>query len=177
MSEVDLESQDSSEDEGLGPEKLVPLHEAVRYRKRAQSAEKEAAAAKQQLQESVSGSEVLAEQLDEMKVDRKLSEMLTEAGVCDLEAAVLLARARLKDCEGVEGGDVESVVERLRKEKRYLFVERDEVAVGVGMKTSGVKDGRSGGRRVLEGAATKAAVSGSRNDVHEYMRTRRVVGR
>ena len=174
MSEVDLESQDSSEDEGLGPEKLVPLHEAVRYRKRAQSAEKEAAAAKQQLQESVSGSEVLAEQLDEMKVDRKLSEMLTEAGVCDLEAAVLLARARLKDCEG---GDVESVVERLRKEKRYLFVERDEVAVGVGMKTSGVKDGRSGGRRVLEGAATKAAVSGSRNDVHEYMRTRRVVGR
>ncbi|MCK5174149.1 MAG: hypothetical protein KAR47_12215 [Planctomycetes bacterium] len=174
MSEIDLESQDSSEDEGLGPEKLVPLHEAVRYRKRAQSAEKEAAAAKQQLQESVSGSEVLAEQLDEMKVDRKLSEMLTEAGVCDLEAAVLLARARLKDCEG---GDVESVVERLRKEKRYLFVERDEVAVGVGMKTSGVKDGRSGGRRVLEGAATKAAVSGSRNDVHEYMRARRAVGR
>ena len=152
----------------------MPLHEAVRYRRRAQSAEKEAAAAKQQLQESVSGSEVLAEQLDEMKVDRKLSEMLTEAGVCDLEAAVLLARARLKDCEG---GDVESVVERLRKEKRYLFVERDEVAVGVGMKTSGVKDGRSGGRRVLEGAATKAAVSGSRNDVHEYMRARRAVGR
>ncbi|MCK4958791.1 MAG: hypothetical protein KAT00_05315 [Planctomycetes bacterium] len=174
MSEVDLESQDSSEDEGLGPEKLVPLHEAVRYRRRAQSAEKEAAAAKQQLQESVSSSEVLAGQLDEMKVDRKLSEKLTEAGVCDLEAAVLLAKARLKDCDG---GDVESVVEQLRKEKRYLFGEQGDVAVGVGMKTSGVKDSRSGGRRVLEGAATKAAVSGSRNDVHEYMRARRVVGR
>ena len=49
MSEVDFESQVSSGDEGAGGERLVPVGEAIRYRKRAQSAEQEAVTLQQQL--------------------------------------------------------------------------------------------------------------------------------
>ena len=41
MSEIDFESQVSSEDEGASSEKLVPVGEAIRYRKRAQRRKKQ----------------------------------------------------------------------------------------------------------------------------------------
>jgi len=43
MEGFDLESQVSSDGEGVNSDKLVPVSEAIRYRKRAQIAEKKAA--------------------------------------------------------------------------------------------------------------------------------------
>jgi len=167
MSEVDLESQVSSGDEGAGSEKLVPVIEAIRYRKRAQSAEQEAATLQQQLEVSEEKSKQLAGELDEAKHERGLIASLVTAGARDLEAAVLLAKARM---EGADG-DVDSVIEQLRKEKGYLFEGAGTGAVIA--KTASVKERKPGGQSVLERAAKRAAASGSRADVQEYLQVRR----
>lgn len=167
MSEVDLESQVSSGDEGTGGERLVPVGEAIRYRKRAQSAEQEAATLQQQLETSLEKNEQLAGELSEVKLERGLIASLVAAGARDLETAVLLAKARM---EGADG-DVDSVIEQLRKEKSYLFEEAGTGAVIA--KTAGVKERKPGGQSVLERAAKRAASSGSRADMQEYLRVRR----
>ena len=167
MSEVDLESQVSSGDEGAGGERLVPVGEAIRYRKRAQGAEQEAATLQQQLEASEEKSKQLARELDEAKHERELIASLTAAGASDLEAAVLLAKARM---EGTDG-DVDSVVEQLRKEKTYLF--EDVETSGVASKTAGVRERKPSGQSVLDRAAKRAATSGSRADMQEYLRVRR----
>ena len=167
MSEVDLESQVSSGDEGAGGERLVPVGEAIRYRKRAQSAEQEAATLQQQLEASEEKSMQLTRELDEAKHERKLIASLVAAGVKDLEAAVLLAKIRMKDSDG----DTDAVVEKLRKEKDYLFEGIETGAVAA--KTAGVKERKPIGQGVLEKAARTAARSGSRADMQEFMRVRR----
>jgi hypothetical protein len=167
MSEVDFESQVSSEDEGQGSEKFVPVGEAIRYRRRAQSAEKQIGALEQELKMSRQKNEQLAGDLDEMKLAQKLLSSLTAAGASDLEGAVLIAKGRMKASDG----DIDSVVGQLRKEKGYLF--ESTQAEAVASKTAGAKERKPGGRGVLEGAAKRAATSGSRADVAEYMRVRR----
>lgn len=168
MSEVDFESQVLSGDEDGGEEKLVPVREAIRYRKRAQGAEQAAAELGEQVRDLKAANEKLSGELSGMKVDQELSRKLEAAGVCDVEAAILIAKDRMgKQADaGVDG-----VIEQMRKEKGYLFDEK-EGSVSV-LKTAGVKENMSGGQRVLESAGKKAVASGSRVDLHEYMRMRR----
>ena len=168
MSEVDLDSRVLSEDTDSGDEKLVPVGEAIRYRKRAQGAEKEASDMAKEAKQLRELNEKLTGELEAMRTDHELMRTLSSAGAVDLEAAVLIARSRMADGEEKE---IAPVVELLRQEKSYLFggPPRREVA----SKTAGVKEKESGGQRVLEGRAKKAAASGSRADVHEYMRSRR----
>jgi len=89
------------------------------------------------------------------------------AGTSDLEAALLMAKARMPGSDG----DAKNVVEQLRKEKDYLFAQQEESVAA--LMTSGVKGRRSGGKKVLERAAQRAAGSGSRIAVQEYMKLRR----
>jgi hypothetical protein len=63
------------------------------------------------------------------------------------------------------------VVEQLRKEKGYLF--SNTPAAAVGSRTSGAKDKLSGTAGTLERAAKRAANTGSRADLQEYLRVRR----
>ncbi len=177
MSEVDLESQISSGDEGAGGlprladgtagERLVPVGESIRYRKRAQSAEQEVATLQQQLEASEEKNRQLEGELSESRLEQELVSSLTAAGANDLEAAVLLAKARMKEADG----EVEAVVEQLKKEKSYLFEATGTSAVGT--KTLGVKERKPSGQSVLERAAKRAATSANRADVQEYMRVRR----
>ena len=168
MSEIDFESQVTSEDEVLGNQKVVPVSEAIRYRKRAQNAEKQIAEIEHKLSDSLRKEKQLSRQLDEIKLDQNLVARLSAAGTNDMEAAVLLARARMSESENA---DIESVVKQLKKEKSYLFeaVETTEAAA----KTAGAKDRISGGQRVLENVAQRAAKSGSRVDLQEYLKVRR----
>ena len=167
MEKIDLESQVSSEDEVLGDEKVVPVSESIRYRKRAQNAERQAAGLEQQLKLSMEKNEQLAGQLDKLRLEQEVITSLTKAGVKDMEAAVLLTKARM----GSEGQDVDSVIDQLRKEKGYLFADIETSTAA--LKTAGVKQRTGGGQAVLENSAKRAAVSGSRTDVHDYMRVRR----
>ncbi len=167
MEEMDVERQDMSGDEVAGEEKMVPVSEAIRYRKRAQTAEKEAYDLQKQLEMAQGENQKLCDDLAGIRLGQQLIEKLSAAGAHDLEAAVVLARDRMK---GTEQADIDTVVEQLRSEKGYLFEASEEIAAP---KTAGAREKQSGGRRVLEGAAKRAAGSGSRADVQEYLRVRR----
>ncbi len=135
MSEVDLDSRVLSEDTDSGDEKLVPVGEAIRYRKRAQGAEKEASDLAEEAKQLRELNEELTGELEAMRADHELVRALSSAGAVDLEAAVLIAKSRLADGEAKE---IAPVVELLRQEKSYLFggQPRREVA----SKTAGVKE-------------------------------------
>ena len=123
----------------------------------------------QELAESRNEVERLNKNLSQMTIERQLIEKLVSAGVRDLEAAVIIGRARLEENKKATATDV---VEQLRKEKSYLFNDVSTTAA-VGTKTSGVKDRLSGATGTLERAAKKAANTGSRADLQEYLRARR----
>ena len=168
MSQIDAEKIDGPDEPQQRSEKLVDVSEAIRYRKRAQIAEQKQAQLEQALVENRGEVERLNKTLSQMTVERQLIDKLVSAGVRDLEAAVIIGRARLEDDKEITAADV---VEQLRKEKNYLFNEASAVAVST--KTSGVKDRLSGTTGTLERAAKKAVQSGSRADLQEYLRVRR----
>jgi hypothetical protein len=169
MSDGDFVSQDSSVDEGFNNEHLVPVGESIRYRKRAQAAEQKLSELDGQLQESNKRSEGLSAELEELRQDRRLSESLISAGVNDIETALLVAKQRIEASDG--DFDVDSIVDSLRNEKRFLFSKTENSVSSI--RTLPVRDKTSSARGVVEKAARNAAVSGSRCDVQEYMRVRR----
>ena len=90
--------------------KTVPMVESIRYRKRAQSAEKKAEDLAEQLAEANQKVARMSRDLDELQIEQKLTHRLAASGVTDLEAAVLLAKARMK---GAADGDVDACLEQL----------------------------------------------------------------
>ena len=165
MSQSDLENQESSEQDS-SQERLVPVSEAIRYRKRAQSAESQAEELKEQLKLTKNENEKLTGRLSEIELDQKLAKKLSAAWAADLEALVLITKSRMTDPDS----DVDSVIEQLKKEKTYLFDSLQAVAPA--SRTSGAKDKNQHVNPALEKAAKKAATSGNRNDVQEYMKVR-----
>ncbi len=168
MSQIDAETNGSEEPQQRS-ERLVDVSEAIRYRKRAQSAEQKSQELEQELAESRTEVERLNKSLSQMTIERQLIDKLVSAGVRDLEAAVIIGRARFEEDKKATATDV---VEQLRKEKSYLFSDSSSSAM-VSAKTSGVKDRLSGATGTLERTAKKAVKSGSRADLQEYLRARR----
>jgi hypothetical protein len=156
--------------------KLVPVAESIRYRKRAQSAEKKAEMLNEQLTEAKSQAAKMSEQLNDIRLEQKLMRRLNAAGAVDLEAAVLIAKAKL---EGDNDADLDGLIKQLKKEKQYLFAEIDTTALrtmGDAMaakKTAGARDRMQNSQAVLERAAQKAATTGNRTDLQEYLKLRR----
>jgi hypothetical protein len=161
---------ETEEGQGEGEDlKLVPVGESIRYRKRAQSAEKKVEVLTEQLAEVRSQAGEIAEQLRSVKTEQELTQKLAKAGAVDVETAVLLAKAR---AEAQEGTDVDGVIEQLKKEKQYLFGNQ-QGGSALAQKTAGAKDKASSRQAVLERAAKKAATTGNRTDLQEYLRLRR----
>lgn len=158
---------EQADGEGL---KLVPVAESIRYRRRAQSAERKVEALANQLSQLESQTAQMVEQLGDIQLERELMRKLAAAGVVDLEGAVLIAKTRLK---GQEKADLDGCVEQLRKEKQYLFVDKLLRSSAVIQKTAGVKDIATTAQTVLEKAAKRAAVTGSRTDLQDYLKLRR----
>jgi len=148
--------------------KLVPVTESIRYRKRAQSAEKRVEALTEQLAEAKSQVTTMSEQLSNIQVEQKLTRKLAAAGTVDLETAVLLAKARM---EGQTEADLDGVIEQLKKEKQYLFGSVSGAVTA--KKTAGAKERMTNNQTVLERAAKKAATTGNRTDLQEYLKLRR----
>ena len=155
----------ASESESL---KLVPVAESIRYRKRAQSAEKKIAALTEELAEAKTQAARMAEELSGIRSEQELTRKLAGSGAVDLEAAVLLAKAKIQD---QSEADLDGVIEQLKKEKQYLFAEGDRAAGA--KKTSGVRDRVHNKHAALERAAKKAATTGNRADLQEYLKLRR----
>ena len=148
--------------------RLVPVAESIRYRKRAQSAEKKLEVLAEQLAQAQTQTAQLSEQLSSVQAEQKLVRQLAAAGAVDLETAVLIAKARM---QGQSQADVAGVIEQLKKEKQYLFGGGGGGATPA--KTAGARDRVTSNETILERAAKKAATTGSRADLHEYLRLRR----
>ena len=162
-------SEDKVEQQDLNNARLVPIGESIRHRKRAQSAERRVEELAGELVEARAEATRLADELKATQKEQELMRRLASEGTRDLEAAMLIAKSRLsKD----EKGDLGGVVEQLKREKQYLFSEKTSGSVAV--RTSPAKEQRSGAG-VLERAAKRAAGTGSRSDLQEYMRRRRSV--
>ncbi len=148
--------------------KLVHVAESIRYRKRAQSAERKVETLAEQLAQAKSQAAKMAEQLNDIGVEQKLMRQLAAAGAVDLEAAVLIAKARM---EGSDDADLDGLVEQLKKEKQYLF--SVDAGGSTAKKTAGAKDRMTNSQAILERAAKKAATTGNRTDLQEYLKLRR----
>ncbi|MBN1359360.1 MAG: hypothetical protein JW993_02155 [Sedimentisphaerales bacterium] len=148
--------------------KLVPVTESIRYRRRAQSAEKKTQDLEEQLVQANQKIAQMSDDLAALELDRELTRKLTAAGATDLETAALIAKARLGSRTD---GDLDACVEQLKREKGYLFnVSAPSVT---SRKTAGVKDRVSSRQAVLERAAKRAARTQKPADLHEYLRLRR----
>jgi hypothetical protein len=148
--------------------KLVPVSEAIHYRRRAQSAEQKLESLAEELEKVKAEAAKATKELDSIRLEQSLREKLAAAGCIDLEASSLIAKARLEE---QAGADLDFVIEQLKKEKHHLFAdtgERFHLS-----KTAGVKERASSGEVVLERAAKKAATTGHRGDLQEYLRLRR----
>jgi len=175
MSEIESqgslsEDKDSQEE---GNVRMVPVGESVRYHRRAQSAEKRVDELAEELEDARAEARRLAEELAATQKEQELMRRLAAEGTRDLEAAVLIAKSRLG---GKTEADTTKVVEQLKKEKGYLFSQASAGCGGASgaPRTSPVKEQRGGGG-TIERAAKKAAGTGSRADLQEYMRKRRVL--
>ena len=148
--------------------KLVPVAESIRYRKRAQSAEKKIEELTEQLAQAKAQTADLSEQLSDIQTEQRLMRQLAAAGAVDLETAVLIARARIQDKDDADATDV---IEQLKKEKQFLFTAGSSCPTPT--KTAGARDRVTNSQTLLEKAAKKAATTGSRTDLHEYLKLRR----
>jgi uncharacterized protein YhaN len=148
--------------------KLVPVAESIRYRKRAQSAEKKIEVLTEQLTEANAQTAQMFEQLSSIQAEQELVRKLTAAGTVDLEAAVLVAKARAKD---QDDADLDGVIEQLKKEKQYLFGGAPGTVTA--KKTAGARERISNNQTIIEKAAKRAATTGSRTDLQEYLKLRR----
>jgi hypothetical protein len=110
----------------------------------------------------------VSEELGGLQIEQKLTHKLAAAGAIDLEAAVLVARARI---EGKAEADIDNCVARLKKEKGYLFGGPSQVVVP--RKTAPAKDRVTQNQAALEQAAKRAAKTGSRVDLQRYLMLRR----
>lgn len=144
-------------------DKLVPVGEAIRYRKRAQTAE-------QQLGELHDRFAQLQSQLDEsqqtitsLERRQKIDALLTDSDAIDLEAARLLTEISVSQ---MDEPDVSAAVDDLRRQKPYLFRQRRN---GHDSAMSPRVDPPS--TQTL--AAERAAATGDRRDLLDYLRLRR----
>jgi len=173
MSQIDTDkdilSEDTDGDSDVENLKLVPVAESIRYRKRAQSAEKRNEILTEQLSKAESEAKKATGRLSEIQTEQSLTHKLVVAGVIDLETAVLIAKTKM---EGSSEADFDGVIEQLRKEKQYLF-RNDNNEVMAAPRTSGAKDRETGNQAVLERAAKTAATTGNRTDLQEYLKLRR----
>jgi len=149
--------------------KFVPVAESIRYRKRAQSAEKKNLFLAEELAQAKAEAAKLSEQLSDIQIEQQLTHKLAAAGTVDLETAVLLAKARIG---GREDADLDGVIEQLKREKQHLFFDHVRGVVSA-KKTSPAKDGLRGNQTALERAAKRAAATGGRADLQEYLKLRR----
>jgi hypothetical protein len=173
MSQIDTDENILSEDitkqdDTNNSLKLVPVAESIRYRKRAQSAEKKVETLAEQLTQAKSQVSEIAEELNNIQTEQKLMHKLAVAGAVDLETAVLIAKAKI---EAETEADLDGVIEQLKKEKQYLF--NNNSGTVTAKRTAGAKDRIQNSQTVLERAAKKASTTGNRTDLQEYLKLRR----
>lgn len=154
---------------GHDPEKLVPVSEAIRYRKRAQQAEQQLEAMQSRLVSLEQDLATSRETVDQLERRRQIDARLTEADAIDLEAARLLTEVAIQQ---MDEPDVKLAVDDLRRHKPYLFGHdgHDDPA---SMPPRHDHDGHDPAELAAHHAAESAARTGDRRDLLRYLRLKR----
>ena len=166
-----LETEEGANDqEHKDGVKMVPVTESIRYRKRAQSAEKQNRQLSEQLKELTGKKEDLRSEVQNLKSEKQLMKKLSEAGAVDMESALLVTKDRIGK---TEDADIEGVIEDLKKSKSFLFANSDQKFSRAG-KTAFARDKIDpDNSNILGKSAIRALKTGSRIDLHEYMKMKR----
>ncbi|HUU92837.1 MAG TPA: hypothetical protein VM238_16725 [Phycisphaerae bacterium] len=173
------------------------IRESVKYRRRAQEAERRAeafeaeidslrqarqdreAALQAELDQARAETEALGARLADLERDRSLERELVRAGCADTETALALARERLSD--GGPPEDPAAFAKTLLAEKPHL---RGAASTGPSPAPSSLPPPTTGAKpagdraphRTAQRLAERARQTGSAGDVMAYMRARRAVG-
>jgi hypothetical protein len=182
--------------ERTSPQTLV--QESIKYRRRAQEAERRAealeaevqalretedsraGALEQELAKARGEAETLRRQMEAVQHDRSLERELSRAGCADLESALALAHERLAGGEPPE--DLAAFARSLLEEKPHLRAAADApgrvpAARGLPPRTVALQPAAQGSpRRLADRLAEQARQSGNPTDLMAYMRARRAGG-
>ena len=147
------------------PDKLVPVSEAIRYRKRAQTAEQQLEQINDELRAMGAKLQEANRTVAHLERRQKVDALLMESDAIDLEAARLLTEQAVLT---MDEPDIEMAVDDLRRHKPYLFRRRhdpDDSAMAPSLHPNGHDS--------AEQAAEQAARTGDRRDLLRYLRLRR----
>lgn len=145
-------------------ERLVPVSEAIRYRRRAQQAEQQFEQMQRDLEQTrrqLAEADALVTRLERRQ---RIDQLLAESDTIDMQAARLLTESAI---EALDEPDVEAAVADLRRHKPYLFG-RASLAGAPTMGADGMTEAD-----VVSTAQREAATSGHRRDLLRYLRLRR----
>lgn len=155
---------------------LVPVSEAIKYRKRAQMAEQQVEQLKQELSQRQQAQQDVQARLERIQQDSELTQALVRAGAIDIEAALLLVQKKMSSSEKEQ--DVNRVIENLRRERPYLFFDAVTTTETPWADPTATVRGQNNGRaNALARLAQQVRRSGNRKDMQEYLRMRRALRR
>jgi hypothetical protein len=178
------------------PQTLV--QESIKYRRRAQEAERraealeaevqalreaqdeQAGALDQELAQARGEAETLRRQMEAVQRDRTLERELARAGCADTETALALAHERLAD--GPPPEDLAALARSLLEEKPHLRIAADApgrapAPRGLPPRTVAPQPpAQASPRRMADRLAEQARQSGAPTDLMAYMRARRASG-
>lgn len=160
-----LEPQTPPADVPQEQDKLVPVTEAIRYRKRAQAAEQQLEGLQAQLTQAQQRFEQAEQTIDSLERRQRIDALLAEADAIDIDAARLLTEAAV---QSMDEPDVAEAVDDLRRHKPFLFHPDSSSADGLALAPQ-----IEGHDDPLAQAAEQAQHSGDRRDLLRYLRLRR----
>ncbi|MEM9881677.1 MAG: hypothetical protein AAF800_02020 [Planctomycetota bacterium] len=144
-------------------ERLVPVGESIRYRKRAQAAEQRLTELADQFAGLKDDLEASRQTITLLERRQKIDALLAGSDAVDLEAARLLTEVVVGQ---MDEPDVEEAVRELRRQKPYLF--RRPVRSAPTAMSPDVEEPHD-----ASAAAERAAATGDRRDLLDYLRLRR----
>lgn len=169
--ELDSTAQDDASDDG--GTKLVPVQEAIRYRKRAQAAERELEALRGELADVSARLEDTSHTIATLEQRDALNRLLVQEGAIDLDATRVLAEDLLSQSEQP---DVEQAVRSLHSTKPFLFApdqSHEGRMNGRAVRSGAVRPSQTDRAPTLRRAAQAAVMSGRQTDLLNYMRLKR----
>lgn len=184
----EIEIENDSQLGGENGAKVVPVAEAIKYRRRAQQAETRLTEFEQKLDEIQSQLDRQNEDLERARQNEqqtalrlaevnnriKIDKALSQAGVIDAEAARLLLRERMDISGDVDDGQLRATINDMLASKPYL--KSSNVSGGyMPSPTRASRIPQASEASQLAGLAQRAAVSGNRKDIAEYLRMRRQI--
>lgn len=157
----------SAADESSSPERLVPVSEARKYRKRAQQAEQQLRALQREVQEHETRLREREEMIRDLDQARAIDAALIESNVIDLEAARLLAELELADADEPT---VDDAIDELKRRRPYLFTSHSSAPRSSGAQSPAHEPAAPD---ETNRSANEAASTGRREDLLRYLRLRR----